>query len=814
MKKSILFSFLLVLGAAFHVTAQTTYSGTVKDHEGNPLPGAVVVEYAGFLNTITDANGNFEFTKLSPGKYVFNVRYVGFVTAVDTVVLDQSPVTRDYNLEVGAAVREEFVVEGTRAGIRTPMTYQNLDKEAIEKNNLGQDLPILLNQTVSTVTTSDAGAGIGYTGLRIRGSDATRINVTINGVPLNDPESHGVFWVNMPDFSSTLQSVQIQRGVGTSSNGSGAFGATLNLQTNQLDSNAYAEFNNSVGSFNTRRHNMIVNTGLINDHWAFQGRLSYISSDGYIDRSAANLQSYFVSGGYYGEKILIKGLTFGGKEVTQQAWYGTPESRVDGDDQAMLEHALNNGYSEEQTENLLNSGRTYNHYLYDNEIDHYQQDHYMLMSTIQISRRTSLNVTGHYTYGRGYFEQFRDGDDFSDYNLDPLVFGTDTITSGDFIRRRWLRNHFYGGVYTLNVNLQSVQITAGGALNQYDGEHFGELIWAQFAGASDIRENYYNGDSRKLDGSQYLKVDWQIGSVNVFADVQARYIDYTTAGTDNDLRQLAVDEQFLFFNPKLGASMRINAKNEAYVSISRGSREPVRNDFIDAVAGTTPKPEFLTDLELGYRRRGTRAAFGVNGYLMYYEDQLVLTGELNDVGSAVRANVDESYRLGLEAYADINITKGLYARPNISLSQNKITSFTELIYDYTNGFDIIEVEHSNTDIAFSPNLIAGNELGYRTDFGFSAALLTKYVGEQFLDNTSNSDRAMDAYLVNDVRLAYQLKGRYWKHLELTLLINNVADVDYSANGYTFTFVAGEQITENFYYPQAGRNFLVGLKTRF
>lgn len=806
-----LFLFLLVSSASL---AQTSYSGTVTDKNGKPLIGANVIEYAGFLNTITNADGSFSLEGLKAGEYVFEVSYLGFKTTADTVQIEDQPVNRSYKLALSPYMKDEFVVKGTRAGITTPMTYQNLDKEDIEKMNLGQDLPILLNQTISAVTTSDAGAGVGYTGIRIRGSDATRINVTINGVPLNDAESHGVFWVNMPDFSSSLENIQIQRGVGTSSNGAAAFGATLNLQTNKLDSNAYAEFNNSYGSFNTRKHNLILNTGLINDHWAFQGRLSYISSDGYIDRSASNLQSYFLSGGYYGENFLIKGIAFGGKEVTQQAWYGTPESRIEGDDQAMLDHAANNGYTEEQTRNLLNSDRKYNFYLYDNETDNYQQDHYMLLTTFQLSRKVSLNVTGHYTYGRGYFEQFREDDDFATYGIETLRVNNDSISSGDFIRRRWLQNHFYGGVYAMNVDLGSLELAFGGAVNQYEGDHFGELTWAEFAGDSEIRDNYYEGDSKKLDASQYVKADWQVGKFSLFADVQVRYIDYRTQGIDNDLRPIDVDEQYLFINPKAGANYRVNSKNQVYLSVARGSREPVRGDFTDAIAGTAPTPEYLTDLELGYKRKGSTAAYGANVYFMYYEDQLVLTGELNDVGAPIRTNVDESYRLGLELYADVTILEVFYTKPTVTLSQNKIIGFTETLYDYTTGFDIVAIDHGTTDIAFSPNIIAANEIGYRSDVGLKLALLPKYVGQQFLDNTSDKNRAMDGYFVTDFIASYQLKSKYMKHLELTLLINNVMDVEYSANGYTFSYIAGDLITENFYYPQAGRNFLIGLKTRF
>ncbi len=810
MKYFIIPVFIFLFAPIVH--AQFALKGEVKNSSGEALVGAFVTYQSALSGVTTDKNGAFKL-KLKPGNYSIEVSHLGYKTIVDSVSIS-GDTERSFTMVVNPILSEEFVVEALRANASTPMTYQNISKEELDANNLAQDLPILLNQAVSVVTTSDAGAGVGYTGLRIRGSDATRINVTVNGVPLNDPESHGVFWVNMPDFATSTENIQIQRGVGTSSNGAASFGASINMETSTIDTLPSAEFNNSFGSFNTRKHNAIINSGLINNHFNFEGRLSYIASDGYIDRSAADLRSYYFAGGYYDKRFMLKALTFSGREVTQQAWWGTPESRINGDKEAMLAHAINNGLNETQTENLLNSGRTYNYYQYENEVDNYGQDHYQVITGYQLSDDLYLNVTGHYTKGRGYFEQFQDDEDLADFGISNPVFGTDTITSSDIIVRRWLDNDFYGGVYSLQYNCNAFNITMGGSANQYDGRHFGEVIWSEFASDSEIGDRYYQSSSSKFDASNYLKAQVTIKDFTIYGDVQARFIDYTSAGVDNDQRVIAIDEQFFFVNPKFGVSYQPNGKNVFYASFAQSNREPVRNDFIDAVPGVVPNHETLNDLELGWTYHKSKLTLGVNTYLMAYNNQLVLTGEVNDVGSPIRTNVDESYRAGLELQANVEFARGFYWRPNLTLSQNRIAAFNEILYDYTTGFDVIEIAHENTDIAFSPSIIGGSQIGYRTTFGLEAVLMTKYVGEQFLDNTSSRDRMIDDYVVNDVRLTYSVKTKRLKDVQLSLLVNNILNEMYASNGYTYSYVFGSTITENFYYPQAGTNWLLGLKVKF
>jgi len=809
--KRIFLLFTIVLLSHF-VNAQVTILGTITGQAGEPLVGASIYILDSRLGTTSNSSGFYKLS-LAEGTHILGVDYIGYKSTIDTIALSED-MSKDYRLKINPFLSDEFVVEATRVNNNLPFTFQDISKEEIEQNNLGQDLPILLNQTVSAVTTSDAGAGVGYTGIRIRGSDATRINVTVNGVPINDAESHGVFWVNMPDFASTTNSIQIQRGVGTSSNGAAAFGASINLQTTGFDSTAFVEFNNSYGSFNTHRHNVIYNSGLVSKHFNFEGRLSYIGSDGYIDRSASNLRSYYVAGGYYRKKLMIKGVVFSGKEITQQAWWGTPQSRVEGDDASMIVHAANNGLSESQTENLLSSGRTYNYYTYKNEIDNYTQSHYQLISGFQINQNLYLNITGHYTRGLGFFEQFKEDAEFSDFGLNSPIVGTDTFTNSNVVVRRWLDNHFYGGVYSLQYDKGIFAATMGGSYNEYIGDHFGEIIWAEFAQDLEKDQRYYNSESKKADFSNYVKASLQLNNVTLLADVQYRHIDYTSAGLDNDQRPIKINRHYNFINPKLGLNLQLNSENRLYVSVARASREPVRSDFTDAAPGATPLPEFLTNGELGWNVNRPLFSFGANAYFMYYTDQLVLTGEVNDVGSPVRTNVDESYRAGLELDAIIGKNTGLYWQPNLSISQNKILEFEETILDYTNGYEVIMIKHENTDIAFSPSIISGSQLGFRTKFGLQIAVISKFVGRQFLDNTSNRNRSIDPFWTTDALINYQVNSKHWKNLELTLLVNNVFSYEYESNGYTYSYIYSDLVTENFYYPQATVNWLAGLKWRF
>ncbi len=709
---------------------------------------------------------------------------------------------------------DDVIVYATRANEKTPTTFSEITAEELKPRNLGQDLPILLNFSPSLVSTSDAGAGIGYTGMRIRGSDATRINVTVNGIPLNDSESHGVFWVNMPDFSSSVSNIQIQRGVGTSSNGAAAFGATVNLQSSNVSVDPFFETSNSVGSFNTWRTNVLYNTGLMNDVFNFEARLSKISSDGYIDRSAADLKSYYLSGGRYGEKTMIKAVLFGGQEITQQAWYGTPEARLTGGDaelQELIDFSGEYG-SPELEANLRNSGRTFNYYTYDNEVDDYRQDHYQLHLAHTLSDNWDFTSALHYTRGRGFFEQFRADDDLADYGLADVVVGAETISTSDIVRRRWLDNHFYGVTYALNYGSDALGMTLGGAWNKYDGDHFGEIVWAQFAGNVDIRDRYYDGNGVKKDFNSFLKVNYQLNDqLNLFGDAQVRTISYETAGLDNDRTSYDVDTDFTFFNPKIGLTYTLNTSTNLYASYAIGNREPVRSDFIDANPGTEPEHETLRNFEAGIRSKGSKFSYEANYYYMNYKNQLVVTGAVNDVGAPIRTNVPKSFRMGIELSGAYKLTESLLWTANLTLSRNKIDQFSEIV-----SASFGEIQHSDSDISFSPNVISASDLSFTPKEGFTFQLLTKYVGKQFLDNTSNDDRAIDAYLTNDVRMSYDFQVKGIKNIGLSLLVNNILDEEYSSNGYTWGYYYGADMLyqQNNFFPQAGRNFLLGLNLKF
>lgn len=744
---------------------------------------------------------------------------IALLTAVSAMSFAQSSDRQIDSLET--LNLEEVFVNATRANDKTPVTFTNVKKDAIKSVNLGQDLPILLKMTPSMVTTSDAGAGVGYTGMRIRGSDATRINVTINGIPLNDSESQGVYWVNMPDLSSSTHSIQIQRGVGTSTNGAAAFGATVNLQTSTPATEAYGMINNTFGSFGTRKHTVMLNSGLMDNHWAFEGRLSKVASEGYIDRSASDLQSYFMSGAYYGDKTVIKVLAFGGKEVTQQAWYGTPEAKLYGnaEDMAALLYFGGEYSTQKQLDNLANSGRTFNYYTYDNEIDHYQQDHYQLHLSYQFNKNWNTTVAGHYTYGRGYYEQFKSDDDLADYGLPNVQIGAETVTSADIIRRRWLDNHFAGFTYSINYEGDKLNTTIGGGYNYYDGDHFGEIIWAEYAGDLNIRDRYYDNVGTKNDFNSFVKVNYQVNEkLNLYADAQVRIISYETKGVDSDLRPIDIKKGFNFFNPKLGATYQIDEYSNIYGSLAIGNREPTRGDFIDSPIA--PKHETLQDIEIGYKRSENAYSIGVNLYNMSYNNQLVLTGELDDVGNAVRTNVKDSYRRGLEIEGAYQMTKQLSWGLNATFSQNKIEKFTEIIYNYGDAWEFwpaqaVSNEFSDTDISFSPNVIVGSMVNYTPLKALSIGLQTKFVGDQFLDNTSNKDRAIDAYLVNDLNISYTIKPDLMKEINFQILVNNILDEEYISNGYTWGYMAeGVNYRQNNYFPQAGRNFLFAVNLKF
>lgn len=794
--------------------AQKSVSGRVTDAEdGKPLPGATI-KAGEIRGTSTDKDGHFILRNISGNIDALDISYIGYQTS--KVSLGNS---EKINIKLNKSTyqADEVIINATRVNDKTGMAYTNVTAAQIDKQNLGQDLPVLLNFSPSLVSTSDAGGGVGYTGIRIRGSDATRINVTVNGIPYNDAESQGVFWVNMPDFASSVSSIQIQRGVGTSTNGAGAFGASVNINTNAFRETAYAELNNSYGSFNTFKNTLKVGSGLIKDNFTFDARLSRVSSDGFVDRASSELHSYYLSGGYFGKKSFVRVNVFSGKERTYQSWNGVPEAKLRGDREGILAFIDRNYLGEKDAANLLNSdNRTYNSYTYKNEVDNYRQDHYQIVSSHNLSNKLTFNLNAFLVRGLGYYEQYRAGDDYSKYNLPHVIAGKDTLTSTDFIRRRWLDNYFYGSTFSFDYNsFKKLTASFGGGWNQYDGDHYGQIIWARNAGNIENEHQYYFSKGKKKDFNLYGKLYYAFtDKLTAFADLQYRRVSHAIHGTDNDLVQLAFDQSYSFFNPKAGLTYQLAEQSSVYASYSIGNREPNRDDFTNSTANLFPKSERLQNVEAGFRTQQGKWAFSANYYLMSYKNQLVLTGQINDVGGSVRVNVPKSYRTGIELEGAVVFNNHLKWNANATFSQNKIKNFTEYIVDYDNG-GYQTVNHGKSDISFSPNVIVGSQFTYSLRKNLELALLTKYVGKQYLDNTSTESRKLDAYLTNDIRLSWTIKPSWANEISFNLLVNNVLDEKYESNGYTYGYYAGGSLTqENFYFPQAGRNFLVGVNFRF
>ena len=786
MFKSMIMAAFLLLSA--RASAQEfSITGTVKDGKSNQVLTGATVQLTGLSRgTTTDEAGKFHLEKIKAGEYILTTTFVGYQPRTDKLVIN-ADTDMQITLDESHQVTDEVVVYATRANDKTPTTFTNVSGVSLQKQNFGQDLPLLLNWTPSLVTTSDAGTGVGYTGLRIRGSDATRINVTINGIPYNDSESQGTFWVDIPDVAASTQSIQVQRGVGTSTNGGSAFGGSVNVQTNSLKPDPYAEVTAAGGSFNTQRYSLKAGTGLISNKWAFDGRVSKITSDGYIDRATSDLGSYYLSGGYYGKKTMIKAITFGGHERTYQSWNGN-------DGETLKTNRTFNSAGALYDENYTVTG------YYDNEVDDYKQDHYQLHLTQQLGSYWNANLSLHYTYGRGYYEQYKQGKSFSDLGLNDIVLKDTTLTYGDFIVRKWLDNKFYGATFSLNYDKDKTNLTIGGAFNQYGhARHFGEIIWGQYAANTQIRQHYYDGNSQKNDFNMYAKWNYEITpKLNAFADMQYRYVGYRTSGVDDDLNPYDVSETFNFFNPKAGLSYSLSARDVLYGSYAVANREPNRTDYLGS--DVKPKPERLGNFEAGWRRKSERYALEANYYLMNYTNQLVLTGRLDNVGNPVRANVGKSYRSGIELSGTAVLTNKLNWTANATWSVNKNVDYVA---------DPAKVnEISNTAIVLSPDWIAGSQLAYNAFGNFTATWLTKYVGKQYLDNTQTETLILDDYFINDVRLNYTLYPKGMKTVDVSLLVNNIFDVKYSSNGATYGDGVG------YYFPQAGINMMAMLTLKF
>ncbi|WP_181304355.1 TonB-dependent receptor [Rufibacter sp. XAAS-G3-1] len=793
--------------------AQNTLSGRVVDATTRaPLLGSTVTLSAGNRITSTSSDGRFTFTNLPAGEYTLQVSYLGYATGTQSVnVPTAQPV--EISLIRTSVATKEVLVTATRANERTGTTYTNVSKQELESRNFGQDLPYLLENTPSLVTTSDAGAGVGYTSMRIRGSDITRINVTVNGIPVNDAESHGVFFVNMPDFASSLQDVQIQRGVGTSSNGPGAFGASLNLQTQGASPEAYVRTDNAYGSYNTWKNNVQFGTGLLGGKFAVDGRLSRLSSDGYIDRATSDLKSFYLSGGYYGAKDFLKAVVFGGHEVTYQAWNGVSAD--------MLET--------NRTFNSVGTDYGSTDIPYENEVDNYQQYHYQLHYGHEFSPVLSLNAALHYTRGYGFYEQYKVNERFTGYNIPPVTIGNATLSRTDLVSQKWLDNHFYGTTFALQYSgAGKLSAVLGGGWNRYTGAHFGEVIWAQYASTIRPGHRYYEGDARKTDFNVYGKATLQAtDALSFFGDLQLRTVAYTIDGTDDDQRDVTTRANYTFFNPKAGITYAFSDAHNLYASVAVGHREPTRSDFTDRPATDRATAERMIDYEVGYRLRqplgqlnGLPMLFtaDLTYFYMDYKNQLVLTGQINDVGTGLRTNIPESFRTGVELAAGVGVGEFARLSTNLSLSRNRIRQFTEVLaYDY-NPEDVVVNQYEETTIAYSPSFVSSTQLEVQPLTGVRFQFQYKTVSEQFLDNTANQSRRIRPYEVGDVRVFYRFKPTNWmKEIELGLLVNNVLNEEYEANGYTYTeLYTGDpnRYDYNYYFPQAPRNFMAQVSLRF
>ena len=705
-------------------------------------------------------------------------------------------------------ILEEIQINGVNAGEKTPVSYTNISESELEKVNLGQDLPYLISLTPSIVASSDAGSGIGYTYMSIRGSDASRINVTVNGIPLNDAESQGVWWVNMPDFTSSVSNIQIQRGVGTSTNGGSAFGGSVNLNTNGLKSKKYLTLNNSVGSYNSLKNNIEFGTGLINGKWSFDGRLSSINSDGYIDRASSDLKSSYFSAGYYGENQSLKAIVFTGHERTYQAWNGVPQS-------------------------FLDSLPTFNPYNYEDEVDNYRQTHFQLHYNKQFNTNTFLNFATHYTKGSGYYEQYK-GDkynsllnygseeDLADYGLNDAIINGDTITTTNLIRRKWLDNDFYGITFSANHSTKKMNFILGGAANTYVGDHFGKVIWSELY--SEMDHEYYMNKATKNDQNIYLKTDYSItDKINLFTDLQKRYIQYNFEGLNDDGTAAEQSVNLHFFNPKLGAFYSLNNKNDFYVSFSVANKEPNRNDYVESSPSSRPKHETVYDTEVGWKFNTKNGSLKINLYNMDYNNQLINTGEINDVGYSVHSNIKESYRKGIEVVYAIKITKNLNWNANLTLSDNKIIEHTEYIDNWDTGGKL-EAHYENTDISLSPNIIAKSEINYKIK-NLNTSWIFKHIGKQYIDNSESADRMLDAYSISGLLFSYFLKFKNIKDAKISLQINNLFNNSYSNRAWVYRFVSDgwnpigsdpyiNADTDGYnmigYFPQATRNYMLGI----
>jgi iron complex outermembrane receptor protein len=809
--RRVIFALLLPVVGMFTSQAQFVFSGSVKTDQNVPLEGAVVLVEGVATSALSGNNGTFRVQEIPKGTFKVMVSYLGYDTFSESIDFSGN-ISRDIVLKESVTRFEEVIVSAVRAQYNTPTTFSTLRKKDIEKIALGQDATYLLAMEPSVVSTSDAGTGIGYTSMRIRGVESSKINVTINGIPLNDPESHGVFWVDVPDIATSSQSIQVQRGVGTSTNGSGAFGASINMQTDNISQNPFFEYSGAAGSFNTLKNSVHFGSGLINKHWFFEGKASSVNSDGYIDRGWSNLKSYFAQTGYYSDKTIIKLIGFGGWEETYQAWYGIDSATLYNPDFGRKYNPAG-----AYTDNLGNQK------FFDNMIDHYQQDHLQLHILHKFNQNLSFNAALHYTYGRGYYQDYvpsswgmdlnyfglPNGYYGKDSTLNPngsySTFYHDTLSITDVIHRLWLDNQFYGTVWGLTYNLNKLTLIWGGAVNKYgNAKHFGQVMWGQYFFEGTTGKHYYDNEAEKTDWNTYLKVNYQIiDPLSLFVDMQIRQISYKAWGHNKEYTPadviLNINKKYSFFNPKAGLLYNLNKNTNFYTSFAIAHREPTRGDFLDSETGEEPKPESLYDFELGARHNENNMYAEASAFNMQYLDQLILTGELNGVGSPIRKNVGKSYRRGIEIVGGYIPVHYIRLDGNFTFSVNK-TEYSEFI----SGTNFNKQYH---DIAMSPKTVAAVKITLIPLTNLEAAIQLKHVGKQYLDNSQSYYRKLDEYNIIDFLMSYSKMIEGTGLISINLKINNIFNTMYISNGRVSGGIP-------YYFPQAGINFLAGASMRF
>ena len=784
-------------------------SGKITDNENNVLPGASVQIKNTFLGTSTNQDGVFEFD-LKEGDYVLNLSFIGYKDVEKTINLTKDIVI-NVQLEPNALMTDEVIVKATRANENTPVVQTTISRKQIAQNSNTADIPFQLEMLPSVVATSENGTGMGYTGMRIRGTDMSRINVTMNGIPVNDAESRGVYFVNMPDFTSSVNSIQVQRGVGTSTNGAASFGGSINFQTLTLEPKPYAILSQSVGSFNTFKESVSAGTGLLHDKFAFDVRYSKLNSDGYIDRGFSDHQSFYFSGTYYGKKDMLKAVVLLGKEKTGITWWGVPDYMIDS---VRTFNPAGEYYDKDGKQQF-----------YDGQTDNYWQNHYQLLYSRELSRKFSFNAALHATTGKGYYQQYKSGESFSEYGLNDIIYSNDTVSSTDLIRQKWLDNLFYGFTSSINYNYNKFNITLGIAGNKYDGDHFGKIKWMQNNNGISQDYEWYKNTGTKTDFNTFLKIQYSLNEkLSFYGDVQYRQIQYKMAGPDDDLVMLDQTNDYNFVNPKLGVNYKLNNSNTLYATFCIANREPTRTDLKDASKNggeKFPTYETLYDYELGYQLTKQKYAFGVNIYYMDYKNQLVNTGELNSVGYPIMTNVDNSYRTGVELIFGVKPIKNLEWIGNLTFSKNIIKDYIDYDYhtDVNWNYTYIGVEMGDVNISYSPEIIGASTISYTFLKNFTFNFISKYVGEQYIDNTMSDDRKIDAYFVNNIRLDFYKSFDKAPNFRVQFLVNNIFNVDYISNAYGGKWYEtdGEKEIEKswvYYYPQAGVNFMVKLALEF